>query len=210
MRVTTLAACVLVLATGSATDAQAPNSRLLTARWDAHWIRPADAPAKAFGVYHFRKTFDLASVPARFVINATADNRYEIFVNGRRLMTGPARGDLNHWRFETQDIAAALRPGRNVIAAVVWNFAEEAPMAQVTHETGLLVQGDTAAEAVVSTGATWKAARNDAVSLLPIDRPSISYAYFVGGPGEQVDGTRYPWGWETPEFNDASWGAVRE
>src|SRR5215212_5427004 len=199
-----------LVAAPSSARGQEINPALLTSRWAAHWIRPADAPPKGFGVYHFRKTFDLASVPARFVINATADNRYEIFVNGRRLMTGPARGDLNHWRFETQDIAAALRPGRNVIAAVVWNFAEEAPMAQVTHETGLLVQGDTAAEALVSTGATWKAARNDAVSLLPIDRPSISYAYFVGGPGEQVDGTRYPWGWETPEFNDASWGAVRE
>jgi alpha-L-rhamnosidase len=210
MRVTTLVACVLVLAMGSATDAQAPNSRLLTARWDAHWIRPADAPPKGFGVYHFRKTFHLGSVPARFVINATADNRYELFVNGRRLMTGPARGDLNHWRFETQDIAAALRPGRNVIAAVVWNFAEEAPMAQVTHETGLLVQGDTAAEAAVNTDRTWKAVRNEAVSLLLIDRASIFHEYFVGGPGEQVDGLRYPWGWETVEFADTGWGAVTE
>ena len=61
-------------------------------------------------------------------------------------------------------------------------------MAQVSHETGLLVQGDTAAEAVVNTDATWKAARNDAVSLLPIDRASIFHEYFVGGPGEQVDG----------------------
>jgi alpha-L-rhamnosidase len=201
---------VLVLVSAVAAAAQDLNPALLTARWPAQWIRPADAGAKAFGVYHFRKAFDLASVPTRFIVHATADNRYELFVNGRRLLTGPARGDLDHWRFETADIASALRPGRNVIAAIVWNFAEEAPMAQVTHETGLLVQGDTAAEAAVSTGATWKAVRNDAVSLLPIDRPSISYAYFVGGPGEQVDGTRYPWGWETPEFNDTSWGAVRE
>ena len=157
-------------------------------------------------MYHFRKTFDLASAPARFVIHATADNRYELYVNGRRLMTGPARGDLNHWRFETQDIAVALRPGRNVIAAVVWNFAEEAPMAQVTHETGLLVQGDTAAEAVVNTDRTWKAVRNDAVSLLLIDRASIFHEYFVGGPGEQVDGQRYPWGWEAVEFADTGLG----
>src|SRR5215203_910681 len=82
----------------------------LTSRWAAHWIRPADAPPKAFGVYHFRKTFDLPSAPRRFVIHASADNRYELFVNGRRMLTGPARGDLDHWRFETADIAAALRP----------------------------------------------------------------------------------------------------
>jgi len=200
----------LVVGACAAIAAQRPGPELLAGRWPAHWIRPADAPPKGFGVYHFRKTFDLAAAPQRFVIHATADNRYELFVNGQRLLTGPARGDLNHWRFESLDIAQALRAGPNVIAAVVWNFAEEAPMAQVTHETGLLVQGDTAAEAAVNTDRRWKAVRNDAVSLLLIDRPSIFHEYFVGGPGEQVDGERYPWGWESPEFSDTSWKTVSE
>src|SRR5918993_1486262 len=211
MRLTAaLAGCALVIAAGAAVSAQSPNPGLLTARWSAHWIRPGDAPPRGFRVYHFRKAFDLATAPARFVIHATADNRYELYVNGRRLMTGPARGDLDHWRFETRDIAAALRSGRNVIAAVVWNFAEEAPMAQVTHETGLLVQGDTAAEAVVNTDRSWKAIRNDAVSLLLIDRASIFHDYFVGGPGEQVDGQRYPWGWETPDFAETGWSGATQ
>ena len=48
--------------------------------------------------------------------------------------------------------------------------------------------------------------RNDAVSLLLIDRASIFHEYFVGGPGEQVDGQRYPWGWETVEFADTGLG----
>jgi alpha-L-rhamnosidase len=191
-------------------SAQEVNPALLTSRWAAHWIRPADATPKGFGVYHFRKTFDLPSAPRRFVIHASADNRYELFVNGRRMLTGPARGDLDHWRFETADIAAALRPGPNVIAAIVWNFAEEAPMAQVTQETALLVQGDTAAEALANTNRTWKSVRNEAVSLVPIDRASIFYEYFVGGPGEQVDGARYPWGWESPEFADTGWSAANE
>src|SRR3954469_5762878 len=201
---------IVLLACAAPTSAQAINPTLLTSRWTAHWIRPAGAPPKGFGVYHFRKTFDLPSAPGRFVIHASADNRYELFVNGRRVLTGPARGDLDHWRFETADIATALRPGPNVIAASVWNFAEQAPMAQVTHETGLLVQGDTAAEAGVSTGGTWKAVRNEAVSLLLIDRASIFHEYFVGGPGEQVDGQRYPRGWETVDFADTGWGAVTE
>jgi alpha-L-rhamnosidase len=186
------------------------NPELLSTRWTAHWIRPAGAPPKAFGVYHFRKAFTLATVPERFVLHVSADNRYELYVNGRRLLAGPARGDLDHWRFETADIASALRPGRNVMAAVVWNFAEEAPMAQVTHETGLLVQGDTGAEAIANTDRTWKTFRSEAVSLLPIDRAAISYEYFVGGPGEQVDGAKYPWGWEAPDFDDAAWGGVNE
>jgi len=120
-------------------DTASISPELLRTRWKAQWIRPAGASPKAFGVYHFRKTFELPSVPERFVIHVTADNRYELYVNGRRLLAGPARGDLDHWRFDTIDIARALAPGRNVLAAVVWNFAEDAPMAQVTHETGFLV-----------------------------------------------------------------------
>ena len=205
-----LLAWLIVAAGGASASAQPINPDLLTSRWKAHWIRPVDAPPRSFGVYHFRRSFDLPSVPSSFVIHTTADNRYELFVNGTRVVTGPARGDLDHWRFETVDIARLLRAGRNVMAAVVWNFAGAAPMAQVTYETGLLVQGNTASEEVVNTGKGWRAIRNDAVSLLPIDRQAIGYAYFVSGPGEQVDAARYPWGWERPEHDDTAWGGVDE
>ena len=42
--------------------------------------------------------------------------------------------------------------GKNVLAAVVWNFGADAPLAQVTNETGFLLKGDTAAEHVADTG----------------------------------------------------------
>ncbi len=53
-----------------------------------------------------------------------------LLVNGERVLEGPARGDLNHWRYETLDIASHLHAGRNALAAIVWNFAELAPMAR--------------------------------------------------------------------------------
>lgn len=188
----------------------ATNPDLLRARWRAKWIRPAGSSPRGFGVYHFRKTLDVPARPKTFVIHASADNRYELFVNGTRVLTGPARGDLDHWRFETADIAPLLRSGRNVLAAVAWNFATDAPMAQVTHETAFILQGDTDAEAAVNTGSSWKATRNDAVSLLLIDRRAIGHEYFVGGPGEEVHGDRYPWDWERPEFDDHAWGGIDE
>ena len=61
------------------------NPELLTTRWQARWIRPQGVGAKDFGVYHLRKSFTLAAVPKKFVVNVTADNRYELFVNGTRL-----------------------------------------------------------------------------------------------------------------------------
>ena len=117
------------------------ESDLQRRAWEGNWISCPEMPRREFGVFHFRRTFDLTTVAASFVIYATADNRYELFVNGKRVASGPARGDLNNWRYETLDIAPYLRTGKNVVAAVVWNYASQAPMAQMTFETGLLVQG---------------------------------------------------------------------
>lgn len=76
------------------------NPQLLTKKWDAKWIQHPNNNNQ-FGVYHFRKSFDLKSVPAKFVVHISADNRYWLFVNGKRICTGSAKGDLQHWQFES-------------------------------------------------------------------------------------------------------------
>src|SRR6516165_9658069 len=111
-------------------------------RWSSQWVTVPGAQPFAFGVYHFRRTFDLPAKPASFVVHVSADNRYKLFVNGRQVSLGPARGDLNHWRYETVDLAPELRAGKNVLAAVVWNFAQYAPEAQVTNQTAFLLHGE--------------------------------------------------------------------
>jgi hypothetical protein len=176
--------------------------------WKAWWITHPEGPQREFGVFYFRKAFTLESVPQRFVIHVSGDNRYELFVNGERVVAGPARGDLNHWRYETLDIAPHLVSGRNVLAAVVWNFAELAPMAQMTNETGLIIQGDSSAEETVDTNNSWKVLKSQAVHLIKMDMGKMG-GYLVTGPGEEVDGSQYPWGWETRDFDDSGWVAAR-
>src|ERR1019366_1121771 len=131
---------------------------LLRRLWTARWIAVPDSPKTEYGVYHFRKLFDLAARPDRFLVHASGDNRYQLFVNGQRAAWGPARGDLFHWRYETVDIAGFLQPGKNVLAAVVWNFGEYAPEAQITLETGFLLQGDGDGAAGAATGKAGAAA----------------------------------------------------
>lgn len=183
---------------------QTINPDLLRQSWRAHWITHPSGPQREFGVFHFRKTFRLEKVPAKFVIHATGDNRYELYVNGARVLAGPQRGDLFHWRYETLDIASHLKAGKNVLAAVVWNYAEQAPMAQLTHETGFLLQGDGEAEQIANTNSSWQCYRNTALTMLPWDPKKVE-GYFVVGPGESWDGAKYPWGWEAPDFDDSNW-----
>jgi hypothetical protein len=171
--------------------------------FNARWITTPGGQQFEYGVHHFRKTFDLAAKPAKFTVHVTADNRYQLFVNGERVCWGPARGDTLHWRYETVDIAAHLRAGKNVLAAVVWNFGPDAPLAQITEQTGFLLQGDTQVEAMVNTGQTpWKCTRNEAYSPIPLPRLP---GYLVIGPGERLDAARYPWGWEQTGFDDSRW-----
>jgi len=193
---------------GSISTSQTPKNDLASRLWTAWWITHPEGPQREFGVFHFRKTITLDSVPQRFVIDVSGDNRYELFVNGERVLEGPARGDLDHWRYETLDIAPHLVAGRNVLAAVVWNFAELAPQAQMMNETGFIVQGDDSAEESVNTNASWKAFKSQAERMIPLDANKIG-GYLVTGPGEEVDGAKYPWGWETKEFDDSGWVAAK-
>src|SRR5437660_8723308 len=112
------------------------NDSLLRMDWPSNWISCPGVPQRAYGVYHFRKSFMLAGIPKQFVIHVSADNRYRLFVNGVPVCMGPARGDLYNWFFESIDIAQWLTPGKNVIAALVWNMGEYGPVAQQSRQTG--------------------------------------------------------------------------
>ncbi len=173
--------------------------------WSAHWIAAPNTPRTDYGVYHFRKVLDLPSKPDSFVVHVSGDNRYQLYVNGVRVASGPARGDLLHWRYETVDIAPQLRGGSNSIASVVWNFGPDSPMAQISNQTGFLLQGATERERIADTNKTWRCTVDRAYQPLAVRMGVDVGGYYVAGPGERMDAGQYPWGWETPGFDDSTW-----
>lgn len=182
--------------------AQKINPEVLNKPWKAQWIHVPNEPNYEFGVYHFRKTFELTEKPTSFIVHVSADNRYKLYVNGDFVSLGPARGEIFHWNFETVDIAKYLKAGKNVVAAVVWQFGEQRPMAQMTFRTGFILQGDSEKEAILNTNRTWKGIRNEAYK---ISRPELIYSYYVVGPQETIDHEKYPHGWEKANFDDNGW-----
>ncbi len=99
-------------------------------------------------VLHFRRTLTLAAVPAAYPVRVSADNRFVLYVNGRRAGDGPARGDLAHWRYERFDLAPLLQPGENLITATVWNFGIYAPIAQISDRTAFLLESEATGDSV--------------------------------------------------------------
>jgi alpha-L-rhamnosidase len=174
------------------------NPELLQKPWTASWISYPNTTGKNYETFNFRKSFDLAEKPAIFIIHISADNRYWLYVNGERICTGPAKGDLAHWRFESLDITAYLKQGKNTIAAVVWNHGDYRAWWQISHKTGLLIQGNSNKEAVVNTDNSWKVMQN--VCYVPLFDD-----HRVIGAREQIFGQNFPWNWEKPGFDDSKW-----
>ena len=181
------------------------NPALLKGSWPASWITCPGAPQREYGVYHFRKTVALDNIPVKFIVHVSADNRYRLFVNGKAVCNGPARGDLYNWYFETVDIAPFLHKGNNIIAALVWNMGVYAPVAQITNQTAFVLQGDGETEKIINTGDTWKVYTNVAYTPCSTDNGARLHTYMVTGPGDQVDAAKYPWGWEQAAYNDGGW-----
>jgi alpha-L-rhamnosidase len=198
-----LAVIAAIAAFSALLDAQEP--RVFDGAPLASWIAPPGVSGDSFIVFHARRSFDLAAVPPRFVVHVSADNRYRLYVNGVQVSSGPQRSDVTHWRYETLDLSPHLRAGRNVIAALVWNWGVARPVAQHSHRTGFLLQGNGPVEAaLVNTGIGWKLLRDPAYAPIVITTASMGN-YYAAAPGDSIDASRYPWGWERTGYVDDAW-----
>jgi alpha-L-rhamnosidase len=90
--------------------------------WRAQWIMHPTLQPQAHALVLFRKEFELTAKPRKFVVHLSADNHYRLFVNGKYVLRGPARGDISHWFYETIDLAEYLHTGKNTLAAEVVNW----------------------------------------------------------------------------------------
>jgi len=87
----------------------------------ARWIWP-----EAYMYLHnhyaqFRRDFDLDVPPRKAPLFITADKAYKLFINGRFVCRGPARGYQSHWPYDEVDVASFLRAGHNWISVEAYN-----------------------------------------------------------------------------------------
>ncbi|MDA3823446.1 MAG: glycoside hydrolase, partial [Bacteroidales bacterium] len=178
---------------------------MLKHAWKAQWITHPTESTLDYGVFNFRKNFEIKSLPKEFIIYVSADNRYRLYVNGVYIVNGPSIGDINNYRYETIDIAAHLKPGKNVIAAEVDNFGEYRRAAQQTFQTAFILQAETDTGLDINTGTSpWKVIKNKAYHCIPFTSDSLR-AYYSAGPGELITAEDYPWGWNETNYDDKNW-----
>jgi alpha-L-rhamnosidase len=173
--------------------------------WSASWIIHPEADHFSYGIYHYRKTFQQVVIPAAFIINISADNHYRLYINGISVLDGPAKGDAQHWFYDTLDISQYLIVGKNILAAVVWNMGQYSSVSQISLGTGFFVEGDSQNTVSITTDKSWKVAISKAYLPCALHTSQRLNVYMAIGPGENVDFNLYLWGWETEIFDDSGW-----
>ncbi len=175
--------------------------------WHASWITHPTAPLREPIVLHFRRSLDLPSVPASYIVRVSADNRFILYVNGQRVGDGPARGDLTHWRYEKFDLAPHLKAGSNLITATVWNFGVYNAVAQISDRTAFLLESEATDATGISTPKDWQVEIEPGHKPFP-RVPDGFWAYMAQGPGEELDAADYDWNWQSPDDKSTAWVAA--
>ncbi len=171
-------------------------------RWPAKWVTHPKSLGQGAAVQAFRLRFSL-SAAKKMRIHVSADERYELWLDGERMGRGPERGDRLNWFFETYDLE--LGAGEHVLAARTWWLNEfgPAPFAQISLRPGFLVAGEGDAGELLSTGtAKWECKLLSGCGFV---KPEMAWGT---GAKLHVIGSEFAWGWERGEGE--GWEAVKE
>lgn len=156
--------------------------------WPCLWIGGAGTGTPLVAAY--RRRFRLEQA-ATVRVHVSADERYELFLDGERIGRGSERGDRSHWFFETYDLP--LAPGDHVVVGRVWSLGELAPVAQFSVRHGfILAPDDPAFVPLLGTGvAMWERKKLDGFEFVSFTK--------VEGAGAKVviDGARLSWDFAT-------------
>lgn len=162
--------------------------------WPCRWVGCVGVGEPPFVcAYRLRFTMEQA---ATIRVHVTADERYELFLDGERIGRGSERGDGDHWFFETYDLE--LTQGEHIFVARVWSLGSMAPFAQMTVHPGFLFapQNQPYISRLGTGNADWEAKRLNGYQLVP---PSAAWGT---GANLIVDGSRYDWEWEIGNGED--------
>jgi len=160
-------------------------------RWPAKWIAHPQANGGGAVVQAFRRQFSLKRA-MQCRIHVSADERYELWLDGQRIGRGPERGDRYNWFFETYDLK--LSAGAHTLVARNWwlNDFGPAPYAQISLRPGFLLAAEGEAGELLSTGvAGWECKLMG--GCYPVS-PAMTWGT---GAKLRVVGSEFAWGWET-------------
>jgi hypothetical protein len=178
-----------------------PGARidLAPARWI--WLPCERTLANTFVL--FRREVEIASEVASARGWVTADSRYRLFVNGRRVQWGPAPCDPRSYEADPVDLTRWLVPGRNVIGAEVLFYGHGEgtwPFGKPGFLFALRVEEAGGRVSEVVSDSSWR------VLLDRAHRPGQFKRWYLRALQEDFDARLRPAGWNEPALPEgAAW-----
>lgn len=177
---------------------------LAPARWI--WLPSERTPACTFVL--FRKEVALEQAPAQALGWITADSRYRLTVNGRRVQWGPAPCDPRELDVDPIDLGPYLKAGKNVIGVEVLFYGHGDgtwPGGKPGMIFNLEIKDAHGEAKTIVSDASWQARLDRAHPVGQAKR------WYLRALQEEFDARLHPYGWDTPEqAPDAEWMPARE
>jgi len=151
----------------------------------------------------FRKDVNLVEAPKSALGWISADSRYRLTVNGRRVQWGTAPCDPRNVDADPVDIARYLHAGKNVIGVEVMFYGHGDgtwPAGKPGFIFNAAFEYANGQKETVVSDASWL------VYLDRAHRPGQYKRWFLRSLQEEFDARLHPFGWDTPEYTpDAQW-----
>ncbi len=163
--------------------------------WPAKWVQ-TPFPAPTSTQVAFRCQFTIAEACSTRV-HISADERYQLFLDGKPLGRGPDLGDQENWYYDSYQLSFAA--GAHVLVARVLMLGEHRPTPQISLAHGLLLCTDPASPLLplLATGvAPWTCKLLTGVTI-----GGHVWSLQATGP-MTLDAHDFPWGYETGEGDD--------
>jgi len=169
----------------------------------AQWIWPESQGFDLVNYYmQARRAFTLAAAPRTCRIRVTADSWYKLFVNGKYVCRGPARGFQYSWPYDEAEIGPYLVKGRNAVALVAYSLGIGNHQ-YVCAEAGGAILAGRAAGVDISTGPEWRVRRAPAYA-----RDAARLTYELGFE-ESFDARLDDGSWTGARYDDTGWRSPR-
>lgn len=172
---------------------------------EASWIWPF--PSNYLDIVNsyalFRETFDLSTIPEKAIMYITADQKYRLYVNGKYVCNGPARGFQKSWPYDEVDIAPYLKKGKNAIAVRAYNVGRNTFSYLTAGVAGVLYGVDLGDGKKIVSRKNTKCIRQDSC-----DRDTVAYSMQLNNQ-EHIDMRKEPLSdWTSPDFDDSAWSTT--
>jgi len=160
--------------------------------------------------YLYRRNLPLDEVPTTALAQITADGRYQLFANGRRVGRGPCRSSPEFQRVDSLDLLPYLHAGENCIAVLVHVYGTDTAWYEQSRDYwqgifgdgGLYVDIELESEAKTLTllsDGQWRCLQTDAWRA---DTPKSGWGQdFI----EDFDARKFPLNWNEAGYDDGNW-----